>query len=484
MKTQSQSINYQRPLFVDLDGSLVTTDTLWESIALLLRNKPLLLALLPFWLLKGKSIFKSRIADAIIPDASLLPYNQQILDLIRNETGKRAIYLVTAADQRIADAVSTHLGLFTQAIGSQIGRNLRGLNKLEVIRQKAAGKEFEYVGNEKADITIWKECAVSHIVSHSSHFTKISQRAISSKSIVYPNYTSYQSYIKAIRPHQWVKNVLVFAPFILAHRSLEIWSAISLLSAFACLSICASSVYIFNDILDIESDRAHPDKKKRPFATASIPIRNGFVILAVFLLAGLGGSILLLPVKFTVVLIGYLLLTTLYTLHLKKLLLVDIVCLSLFYTIRVYLGRHVVDVPISLWFLAFSSFFFLNLAFAKRYIELINTTQNLDDQLKGRGYRACDMPIVLSAGLACGYMSVLVFFLYIANSPVVDKLYNRPIVLWLFGPILAFWITRVWILANRREVHSDPVLFAIKDKASWLVGIASAILIVAGAFIT
>ena len=483
MQNQLYTNKSKKPLFVDLDGSLIFTDTLWESISLLIRHHPLLLPLLPLWLFKGKASFKKHIADIVIPDAKLLPYNDQILDFLKSEHGKRPIYLVTAADQRIADAVKNHLGLFTQAIGSHCDRNLRGSNKLHVIKKIAEDQEFEYIGNEDADLVIWKESSLSHVVTSSKRFAKRINDATRGRTRTYLSDFTLTSFVKAIRPHQWVKNVLVFAPFILAHRPLTAEYAIPLILAFICLSLCASAVYLFNDILDIESDRSHPDKRKRPFAAGHISIQSGIGIIALFLTLGMGASLTLMPIKFGIVLIAYLGLTTIYTIHLKKLLLVDIICLSLFYTLRVYLGRHAIDVPISLWFLAFSSFFFLCLAFAKRYIELINTTNRESKTLKGRGYQACDMPIVLSSGLACGYMSVLVLFLYITNSPVVDNLYSRPIVLWLFGPILAFWITRIWILANRKQVHSDPVLFAIKDKTSWLVGIISAMLIVAGALI-
>ena len=471
----------KRPLFVDLDGSLVKTDTLWESIALLLRAKPIALLLLPLWVLKGKREFKRRIADIRRPDPSLLPYNEELLNYLKEESTKRKLYLVSAADQRIVSSIADHLGIFEDAIGTNASRNLRSEIKLEAIKQIAGNAEFEYVGNENADIPIWKESAIVHITSSSSSYFKKIKKIVPAETRNYKIDLPMSDYFKAIRPHQWMKNVLVFAPFVLAHKPVTVSEVTTLLLAFICFSFCASSVYVFNDILDIEPDRKHPDKKHRPFAIASIPIRNGIFLAAGLMIVSLVLSTALMPEDFTIIMVGYLILTTLYTVHLKKLLLIDIICLSSFYTIRVLAGGQASEVEISLWFLAFSSCFFLSLSYAKRYIELINTTDSRNKSLNDRGYQAIDANIVLSSGIACGFLSVLVFFLYIANSEVVNELYKSPTYLWFVGPILTYWISRIWILAQRKEVHSDPVLFAVKDLNSWLAGIAILTTVVLGA---
>ena len=458
------------PLFVDLDRTLVATDTFWESVALLLGKHPLKVLFLPLWLLGGWSRLKRRIADLVVPDATLLPYNETLLRYLERQAEHRKVYLISAAEQRIVEAVGNHLGFFSAAFGSSGGRCLKAEEKLKKIRELVGESPFDYVGNKATDIQLWEESAHADVAS-SGIFLKKVEKPVRGAVFFYRGVSQLKSLTKALRPHQWVKNTLVFAPFVLAHKPATFVSLILLLLAFISFSLCSSAVYAFNDILDLESDRRHPDKKRRPFAAGQLSPMTGILLSVVLLFLAFSLSLFTLPIAFTAVLLGYLLLTGWYTLQLKKLLVIDALCLSSFYVIRLFAGSKVSDVELSPWLIAFASFFFLNLAYAKRYIELETSTNDKAIAMNGRGYQRLDSPVVLGAGLACGFLSVLIFCLYITSSEIVAKLYSAPDVLWLIPPVLCYWISRIWILAHRREVHSDPVFFAVRDPASWLSGL-------------
>jgi 4-hydroxybenzoate polyprenyltransferase len=290
------------------------------------------------------------------------------------------------------------------------------------------------------------------------------------------------SVLRALRVHQWTKNFLVFVPLLMAHRVLDGHALVRSFYAFIAWSLCASSVYLLNDLLDVEADRVHPRKQHRPFASGALSKSFHLVLFPILLMSGLAIAFALLPPLFLVALVIYLAMTSAYSLYLKRVLIVDVLLLAGLYALRVLSGGFATDIPVSPWLLAFSMFLFLSLAFVKRYAELRNSTGNPLSQTSRRNYSTLDTELLKSFGSASGYISVLVLVLYI-NSREVVALYRSPMILWLIGPCLLYWITRVWLLAYRGEVDEDPILFTVKDWPSYLVGILVVLIIIAATLI-
>jgi len=400
-------------------------------------------------------------------DVSTLPYNVAFIDWLKEQkaSGKK-IVLCTAANDRIAYAVCK-LFLMDDVIASDKYTNLKSINKRNALQKRYGEHGYDYAGNSSADIEVW--ASASHaIVVNANERVLAKAYKVARVSQVFPSDSPGASdWIRALRLHQWLKNLLLFVPLLAAHQFGDFQSLATAIIAFFSFSLCASSVYISNDLLDLESDRNHPRKKNRPFASAKLPIAQG--LAAVPLLIAL--SIVLGTIvgsAFLVVLLGYLLLTGAYTLLLKRMVLVDCLTLATLYTLRVIAGAFAVSVPLSFWLLAFSVFLFLSLALVKRYAELVVETQERKSAAHGRGYVVFDAPLLQTFGVASGYVSALVIALYVRSEDVV-ALYAQPIAIWLILPILLYWISWVWLKAARGEMHDDPIVFAIKDKASIVV---------------
>jgi len=457
------------PLCVDLDGTLVRGDLLFESLLSILRANILLILLVPFWLLGGRARLKQELASRASLDVSLLPYNLEVVRYIREaRAAGQTTLLVTASDFKLANLVAEHLGCFDQVLASDGEINLKGANKAKALIERFGEQGFEYVGNDRADGQVWAHAAKAHVVTSSDAILRLARQATSFGQHFEPEVRN-SAVLRAIRPHQWVKNFLLFIPAVMAHRILEIEIGIDLMVAFVCFCACASSVYLTNDLFDLPSDRAHHSKRKRPLAAGDLSISLGMtmalgLLLSAFLIATL------LPEQFLVILGIYFLLTLGYSVVFKRFVALDIVILASLYTIRVFAGGLAVDVTVSKWLLGFSMFFFLSLACIKRFSELYLLKQQERLDTPGRGYRAEDLGQVSSFGSASGYLAVLILALYV-SSPEVAQLYSNPTVLWLVCPVLLYWITRIWFLAQRGAVHEDPVVFAIKDKISYLTGL-------------
>jgi 4-hydroxybenzoate polyprenyltransferase len=276
---------------------------------------------------------------------------------------------------------------------------------------------------------------------------------------------------KALRPHQWVKNLLLFAPIILAHKISDISKLSVLITSFGIICMLSSSMYLINDLLDRESDRRHPVKKMRPLASGALSPWSGMIAAGMLVILSFTASIMLINDRFTLVMIIYSVSVLLYSLIFKHWLMIDVILLSFFYALRIFAGGVAVDIPVSPWFLAFSSFLFFSLAFVKRYVELQLHKSRPSEEVKGRFYRFEDRPMVQTAGITSGFLSVLVFLLYIANSREVNAFYPHPLWLWMIAPLLIYWLMRIWFLAERKKIDSDPVSFAIKDGASWVTAV-------------
>jgi 4-hydroxybenzoate polyprenyltransferase len=457
------------PLCVDLDGTLLKSDSLWESIAALLKRRPDLFLLLPFWMLAGKAAFKRRVTRAAPLDAALLPYNQDVLAWLRAEnTAGAALVLATAADVRLADAIAAHLDLFDRVIASDDGMNLAGRAKADALVEAFGERGFDYAGNEKRDLAVWAH-ARHAIVVHAPAGVERAARSVTEVERVFAAKTgSVAALVRAIRPHQWLKNLLLFVPVITAHRVAQEPVLASALIAFCAFCLVTSGVYLLNDILDLASDRPHPRKRHRPLAAGDLPLSVAMAASPLFFLAGLAVA-LLLPVAFLGTLLAYVAVTMAYSFALKRIALVDVFTLASLYTVRIVAGHAATGLPFSFWLLLLSGFVFLSLALLKRYAELTVALRQGTGLAGGRGYRPEDAPQIARLGTAAGYLSVLVFALY-ANSPDVSLLYRHPQVLWLIAPLLLFWVSRLWLLADRGEVLEDPIVFTLKDPASYVLG--------------
>ncbi len=469
------------PLCVDLDGTLVKSDTLLDSVLVLARQHPRLLFSIPGWIAQGKASFKRHVTQSISLDVSALPYNKPLLEFLFHQHAKgRPIYLATAADQTLANRIAEHSGIFTGVLASDGSLNLAGENKFQAFRQQF-GDDFSYIGNAGPDLPILTRCLEPMVANPTSRLTSGLRAANVPPAHAFLDRTSpLKAWLKAIRLHQWAKNVLIFVPLLLAHA----WSATSLVTsalAFLAFGLCASATYIVNDLLDLEADRRHHSKRRRPFAAGDLSALSGCVVVMIFLAASASialvlpmvaramGSSALTTYAFTGWLALYAVTTTSYSFKLKRVVLVDVIVLSGLYTIRIIAGSAATNVAVSTWLAGFSVFFFLSLAFVKRFAELEGLRLREASPSNGRGYLISDIEQLRSFGTSAAYASVVVLTLYISN--LNTQLYHHPGRLWLLVPVLLLWVSQLWLLASRGELNEDPVVYAITDKRSLLLGV-------------
>jgi len=461
------------PLVVDLDGTLLRTDTLHESAVRLLRDHPVDLARLPFWLMAGKAFMKRRIAERIRIDPAGLPYRVDLLAWLRAERDAgRTLILCTAADRSIAAAVSEHLGIFETVIASDGATNMAGSHKADALVERFGAAGFDYAGNASADLPVWARARRAIVVDAPPDVARRARELGTVEREFAREPVGLRHWGRVLRVHQWLKNLLLFVPLIGAHRLLDGDAWVALLVAFLAFSLCASAVYVGNDLFDLDSDRTHPRKRNRPFASGAVPVKTGVVAVPVLLVASaLFGLMVGGPFLFWLGV--YFLLTCVYTLVLKRIVIVDCLTLALLYTVRIVAGAAAVSLDLSFWLLAFSTFLFLSLAFVKRYAELQVQSVGGSEKAHGRGYFTADAPLVQTFGVASGYGSVLVLSLYL-NSEAVTLLYQRPEVAGGAVPIVLFWVSWVWVQAHRGQMNDDPLVFAVKDPASLIAGAAFA----------
>jgi len=464
------------PLCVDLDGTLIKTDLLWESMVQLLKRHPLYLFVLPFWWLKGRAFLKFQIGARVKLDVMALPYHQPLIDFLREEHRRgRPLFLATASDRKLAQPVADHVGLFADVLASNGEHNLRGTRKLQAMEQRFGARGFDYAGNSSVDYPVWEGSRQAIVVNAREIVTDQARRLAKVSHVFNEPKMPVQSIIKTLRPHQWVKNLIIFVPLLTSHQLDNMTLLGDAILAFIAFSLCASSVYVLNDLFDLEADRHHPTKKLRPFAAGDLALPTGFV-LALLLLAAAGGVAWLLPKTFALVLALYFVLATSYSWRLKQLVLLDVFFLAGLYTMRLIAGHEAAGIKYSFWLLAFSMFIFLSLALVKRYLELLGLRHENAQVAKGRGYTAKDLEMVATLGTASGYLSALVLALYV-NSSEVRVLYEYRELLLLVCPLLLYWISRVWLMAHRGQMHDDPIVFALKDRTSYAIGILTLIVL-------
>ena len=471
-------------LCVDLDGTLVKSDTLHDSALAVARHHPAALLNIPGWLLQGKASLKRHLAETIQLDVAHLPYNRELLQYLEQQraTG-RPTYLATAADADTAHRIADHLGLFTGVLASDGQTNLAGKNKLAAF-QSRFGDNFSYIGNAIPDLPLLQHCQEPMVANPTPALRAALRKARVTPVRAFDERVSpFKAWLKAIRLHQWAKNVLIFVPLLLAHA----WApgiVAAAVVAFVSFGLCASATYIINDLLDLEADREHPRKRRRPFASGDLSALSGMVVVVLFFAASLTLALLvpnaiaafspellyLIKPHYFLLWLGIYLITTLaYSLRLKRSVLVDVIVLSGLYTIRIIAGSAASGIAVSTWLGSFSIFFFLSLAFVKRFAELENLRERGGVSASGRGYHTTDIEQLRSFGSASGYASVVVLTLYISNLDAV-QLYHHTKRLWLIVPILLLWISRLWLQASRGRLHEDPVVYAITDRRSLFLG--------------
>jgi len=462
------------PLYVDLDGTLIKSDLLIESFLALIRRNLLYIFLVPFWLLSGKAHLKQQIARRVELRVDLLPYNVELLAYLKTQQQlHRKIVLISAADQSLVEAVAAYCACFDAAIGSNGIRNCSGKVKLARIEQDDS--QFVYAGDTPVDLAVWvqAESAIAVNLSASLRGKLIKHCAIEAEF----NYSSgaLKSYIRTLRLHQWLKNTLVFLPLALAHQLANPALIANACLAFLCFGLCASSVYILNDLLDLESDRQHRSKFRRPFAAGNIPLLHGLLLSPVLLVCAFSLATTL-PRTFIIVLGLYYLCTGLYSFVLKRIMLVDVILLAVLYTLRIISGAAAISIVPSFWLLAFSMFLFFSLAVVKRYTELDYLRNAGIEQSEGRGYYAQDLNMMAMFGCASSFLSVMVFALYINNEDTRGQ-YLTPELLWLICPLLLYMVTRIWLLAARGKIEEDPIIFALTDRVSQVVTLSCGLLL-------
>jgi 4-hydroxybenzoate polyprenyltransferase len=468
-----------RPLCVDLDGTLVVTDTLWEGFVGLLQKRPWLLLVAPFWLLSGRAGFKRAVASRSTLDPAALPYREELVSALRvAKIRGRKLALATAADREVADGVARHLALFDDVFASDGRENLKARHKRERLIEAYGARGFDYVGDSSADLAVFAEAERGFLVGASAPVAALARRA-GNIDVVSRRPSIVRAIFKQLRPHQWSKNALVVLPVLLSPGVPALELLVKGLAAALAFSLCASAGYVFNDLLDLGADRAHPTKKTRPLASGALPVLLGPPLFLGLMVASFALSLALFPLAFTVMLALYFVTTVTYSLYFKRLLLLDVLVLAGLYTHRILAGGVATSISISAWLLGFSMFFFLSLAFVKRYTELLPL--EAEGKIKSRAYYRNDLQMVASMGGASGYLAALVFSLYVENG-VPAHAYREPALLWLMVPVLLYWVSRVWILAGRGQMQDDPVKFAIRDRISLVCGVIVAAIAIAARF--
>ena len=464
-------------LVVDLDGTLIKNDLLVETAIDLLKRSPSSLPLLAIWLARGKANLKEEIAARATIDPAALPYHREFLEFLRGEhAAGRKLWLATGSHRKLAEQVAAHLGIFDRVLATEHGRNLSGAVKRETLLSELGPKGFDYAGNALVDLEIWPD-ARRVLVVHPERGVEAAASRRFRVERLFPRRSSFvPACLRALRLHQWAKNALIFVPLLLAHRVNEVPLVVNAAVAFLAFGLTASSAYILNDVLDLTADRHHPRKRDRPFASGDLPVSTALWLVPA-LLVGAAALAMLLPRAFGLVLLFYLAGTLAYSLLLKQHAMLDVMTLAGLYTIRIVAGVVAVSVPPTFWLLAFSVFIFLSLALVKRYSELMVFQRAGIQEVRGRGYEIGDLAILSAAGIASGYLAVLVLALYV-NSPDVLRLYRTPEAFWLLCCLLLYWISRMWMITHRGRMHDDPLVFALTDGQSLAIGaLAGAIVI-------
>jgi 4-hydroxybenzoate polyprenyltransferase len=457
-------------LVVDLDGTLLKTDMLLESLLALLKQKPLYIFLLTVWLLKGKAYLKQQIATRVELDVTVLPYRLEFLEYLQGQHARgRSIVLATAADMRLARQVANHLKIFDLVLASDGTTNLAGKSKRDLLVNIFGAKRFDYAANDWGDLVVWSEARKAIVVNPGPFVNRRAAHVAQIDSVFKGERKSLGDYLKPLRLQHWVKNILVFVPLLVAHRIFDTASLEKAVLAFVAFGCCASGGYLLNALFDLTSDRHHPHKRARPFASGDLWLSYGLAMISVLVVIGCMIGLLVSPLLLAV-LLTYFALTATYSFYVRTVVILDVIVLAALYTMRIMAGSVAVGIWPSHWLLAFSTFLFFSLALVKRYGELVIMKHIDGDRATARGYELDDEELLAAMGIASGYLGVLVLALYI-NTDTAQALYGRYELIWFLCPLLFYWISHIWLVAHRGKMPDDPVVFAIRDRTSQILAL-------------
>lgn len=464
------------PLVTDCDGTLLRTDTLWEGLFCLLGQKPLAALKLPGLALQGPLPLKLYLAEYSLKNAELFPINREVVFELEKALGQgRKIYLATAACRPVAEKVAARFPFFSGVLASEASINLKGTAKAERLVREFGEKGFDYIGDSVADAPVWKAARIAYVASAGRRVQKTARRANGHCRVLPAASPRRLEYRRLFRMHQWVKNLLLFLPLIMAHN-FNLRAFVLVLMAFFSFSCLASAIYVINDLVDLAADRQHPKKCRRPLAAGAIPLKNGLICsLGLMLAAALPG--LVLPWPYGLCLVIYFVCTVAYTTFFKGRLMLDVVILSCLYVLRIIAGAVVIANSVSNWLLGFGVFLFLGLALLKR----IGDNHETQGRLPGRAYYGGDKGILEMMASSSGFAAMLVAALYIDSLQAV-QLYARPMILWLFCPLFIYWYGRLLLITHRGGLGDDPVLYAVRDKNTWFCAACGAVLLFCAAF--
>lgn len=458
------------PLCVDLDHTLLKTDLLFETLVLLFKRAPMAVLALPFWLMKGRAFLKHQLALRVRPEVKHLPFRDELVTFLRAEKDQgRRLILITAANQTLAETVQDYLQLFDEVIASDGSKNVKGANKARLLEERFGKGGFDYIGDSRSDFAVWRFARRAYVVTDSNRFANAIRTIVPVEKVFSRSAGRFVPLLRALRLHQWSKNVLVFVPIITSHRILDQSVLLSGVIAFFSFSLFCSGVYLINDLFDLEADRQDTKKRFRALASGELSILAAMLWASVLLICGVAlGSLCGTP--FLTVLAIYGLGSSAYSLWIKRIVMLDVVVLACFYSLRLLGGGAATGIGCSEWLLAFSVFFFFCLAMIKRYAEIRELVLADGQTKEGRGYLRTDLEPIATFGVSSGLISVLVLVLYVM-SPEVRIIYLQPVILLLLCPLFLYWITRLWLKAHRGEVPQDPVVFALTDRTSYIAGV-------------
>ena len=459
------------PLVVDLDGTLIRADLLCEGLFRILRQRPWRLPLLLAALLQGRAAFKAKVAQEADLDPAGLPWNQAVLAHVREQRAHgRSVWLATAADRRSAEAVARHLGLFDRVFASAPDDNLKGARKLAVV-QAAAPDGFDYIGDSAADRPLLVAAREAWTVGPQA--ARLAQQAAAVDGCVRPLPGQPPTpglafaVLRLIRPHQWLKNALVFLPLVAAHEWHDTAAVTYSAIAFAAFCLVASAAYVLNDLLDVEHDRHHPRKRSRPIAAGTVGQMFALLLLPLLLIVAMAFAVLL-PWQAGAVLLAYFVLTTLYSIYLKRIALVDILTLTTLYNLRILGGGAAAGIVLSYWLVGFTLFLFFALAIMKRVNEVQDLGAAGSEATAGRGYVRGDERLLLPLGVGCSVAAAVVLGLYTTGDSLTE-LYSHSVTLLLAVPLVLLWQCHLWLATIRGRMHDDPLVYAVRDRVTWCI---------------
>lgn len=488
-------------VFVDLDGTLITSDSLFEAAFVFVRAHPLQFWKLILWLIAGRTLLKSQLARHAPLNVAALPVRE---DLLRHLHALKAdgaeLVLATATHWKTAHRAAKHIGIFDHVIASNARRNLKGKAKLEAMIRYADGRPFAYAGDSSADRPIWQAAAGAIFADAPAQDIHAARKTGKPSAIFTRSRSTARAFRKGMRLHQWAKNALIFVPLLTAHAYNDPQAIIAAVLAFISFGLVASGTYFSNDLLDLEADRQHPTKHKRPLASGDLPIVHGIFGAITLPLAGFALALATLPLLFVALLLGYLVLTNAYSLVLKRVSTADVMTLAALFTLRLMSGAAAINVDLSFWLFGFSVFVFVSLAYLKRYVELsqiaasaapppphmaegIAENMPMEERVGGRNYWASDAETTFSLGTANATAAVVVLALFV-NTPEVAAQYQTPQALWMLCFLMLYWTNRLWVGARRGKINDDPVLFALKDRVSQIIGLAFAATLVFARYVS